>query len=447
MAPETRTTTLLVLARAFQLLGALASAGLHGYVTIYVHTRGLGLTSHMIVLELLICILLVYTTLAIFLQGTGKRSNMKAWLVSFVVLDVLFCGMVLTIVSILARAGLPMHCEGMTMRNFTDNDSPGFVTPGFSDEDTYSGNLDKYCGLERSYYSISNALVFTYILTIVLAVVRIMEQKRPDPRFNNDDEEINLKVLSQDFEVPSPITSEARPTSRDQHRSPPAPPSEGIITRTASLRSTFTATTTSTSSHGRHSSSVSAFPVNSIPRRPVGSTAGLPPSLPPRLSSIPSHGAGFHPIPLDEDSDSAEAALVSDGMRHHQYHPHQRQQSRDHATNYHQVPRMPILPEEDQLSPSPSDTNHPHHHHRHQHHHNPLVSNGDTKQPPSSSLEPVLLREDQIVTSDEDHALVSDGMRPSVPHLPPYEPGNQRMPGHGEGRDDLMLSGYAKGKS
>ncbi|KAK4190760.1 hypothetical protein QBC35DRAFT_54188 [Podospora australis] len=427
MAWQSRTITLLVLARAFQLIGALASAGLHGFVTIYIHTKQLGLTSHMIVLELLICILLVYTTLAILLQATGKRSSIKPWLVTFIVLDVLFCGMVLSIVSILARAGLPMHCAGMARSDLG--------IPVFGDGTLGSyGQLDKYCGLERSYYSIANALVFTYILTIVLAVIRIMEQNKPDPRFNNEDEEINLKVLSQDFEVPSPA-SETRPESSDRHP-PPAPPSEGIITRTASLRSTFTATTTSTSSHGRSHSSVTAapFPVNSIPRRPVGSSPAAPP-LPPRVSS--NAGIGFTPIPLDDDS--AEAALVSDGMRH------QRQQSHHHL---HQVPRMPMLPEEDTDSHSPHSPHSPHHHHHHHHHHDHLglVSDSGNDSKPRQSSEPMLLRQDQIVTSDADHALVSDGMRPSVPNLPPYEPGNQRMPGHGEGRDDLRISGYSKGE-
>lgn len=50
--------------------------------------------------------------------------------------------------------------------------------------------------------------------------------------------------------------------------------------------------------------------------------------------------------------------------------------------------------------------------------------------------------------SSADDALVSDGMRPSEPMLPPYQPGNRRMSGHGADEDNEMrLSGYVKGQT
>lgn len=56
---------------------------------------------------------------------------------------------------------------------------------------------------------------------------------------------------------------------------------------------------------------------------------------------------------------------------------------------------------------------------------------------------PMLSEEDQSA----DHALVSDGMRPSEPMLPPYHPGNRRMSGHGGEDNEMRLSGYVKGQT
>jgi hypothetical protein len=46
-----------------------------------------------------------------------------------------------------------------------------------------------------------------------------------------------------------------------------------------------------------------------------------------------------------------------------------------------------------------------------------------------------------------DSALVSDGMRPSEPTLPPYHPGNRRMSGHAGEDNEMRLSGYVKGQT
>ncbi|KAK1759244.1 hypothetical protein QBC47DRAFT_398057 [Echria macrotheca] len=81
----------LMFTRAFQLQGALTSAGLNGFLTAWVSVKRLGLTQSMCVLELLICILLLYTVLALILQNTGRRTQKKGWLVTFVSLDILFC--------------------------------------------------------------------------------------------------------------------------------------------------------------------------------------------------------------------------------------------------------------------------------------------------------------------------------------------------------------------
>lgn len=307
-----------------------------------------------------------------------------------------------------------------------DPSDPELSTNRFSEEiGPKRGGLDGFCNYERTYFYIANALVFTYIITIVIAMVRIVEQRMSkSSKFNTDDEEINLKDL--DAVAPSPLESASsitvNPLSQQnlaQH-SPPAPASEGIITRSNSLRSTFTTATSSTRSgpsgtRPTSTSSCGPYRSNTIPRRPVGSSHHSP--AVPFQGRISQPSSGFTPLPSDEDS--AEAALVSDGMRppglqsqpqpqpqpQPQQSYHYRQQSRDHAAQYHHFPRMPMLLEEDQMSISTERTD-----------------------------------------ADAQHALVSDGMRPSAPMLPPYEPGRNQMPGHGEGDGEGMrLSGYGKG--
>jgi hypothetical protein len=46
-----------------------------------------------------------------------------------------------------------------------------------------------------------------------------------------------------------------------------------------------------------------------------------------------------------------------------------------------------------------------------------------------------------------DSALVSDGMRPSEPMLPPYRPSSRRMSGHAGESNEMRLSEYVKGQT
>jgi hypothetical protein len=54
-----------------------------------------------------------------------------------------------------------------------------------------------------------------------------------------------------------------------------------------------------------------------------------------------------------------------------------------------------------------------------------------------------MLSEDEEQSADS--ALVSDGMRPTEPTLPPYHPGNRRMSGYAGEDNEMRLSGYVKG--
>jgi len=239
------------------------------------------------------------------------------------------------------------------------------------------------------------------MFTITMTVLRILEKKYTKNTKVTEvleslqrADEINMKVV----DTPSPLDSSP------SLNLPQPPSSEGILTRNTSLRSNFTTATSAAASH------TGPYGHDPMPRRHVGHPATaitrrpLPPLSP--TSSTPANPsaatAGFVVFFLVK-GDGDESALVADGMQHrphHQQQPHhQRHPSRDQGPHHHlsPFPRMPMLSEEAQTA---------------------------------------------------DAALVSDGMRPSEPMLPPYHPGNRRMSGHG-GEDDneMRLSGYVKGQT
>jgi len=162
-------STWLLFVRIWQLLAATVAAGMNGFLTARVWKEELGLTQAMAILELLICVVLVYTTIVMFVQHTGGRSKRKGWLIAVIIFDISFCAIDLAIVTLLARAGLPDHCRGLTGQAMStivfdlNDDSSRPSTPaivGFGDgSQEQFGRLDPFCGLERSFYVIALALV------------------------------------------------------------------------------------------------------------------------------------------------------------------------------------------------------------------------------------------------------------------------------------------------
>jgi hypothetical protein len=270
-------------------------------------------------------------------------------------------------------------------------------------------------------------------------VLRILEQKYTKNTKVNE----MLDSLERAEDISLKVIDSSSPVDESPRMSVAPPPSEGIITRNTSLRSNFTTATSVAGSHHTNPYTPNQAPrrgIPTIPRRP------LPPTSPTsnnsdslNHNSRQAANAGFVPVPLDEDEDAAEAALVSDGMQHrphrsHQnqppHHPHHSHGGPSHSHSHghshsHSYSRMtlPMLSEEDHHSPHSPHSPHPH-------------------------LHPRAHAHAQTTTSDADAALVSDGMRPSEPMLPPYHPGNRRMSGHGEEEDNEMrLSGYVKGQT
>ncbi|KAK7953745.1 hypothetical protein PG996_014637 [Apiospora saccharicola] len=172
----------LVFVRGLQILGALVSALCNGGLLVYIHVKKLGLSPAMSALEYMTCSILIYTAIVLLVQHTGKRSLQArtSFIVPFVVGDVLFTGLMIGIITVLARTGVPSNCAGLTRSDYKDdepNDPPhGYDTIRFGDGSAdHKGALDKYCALERAYYFISVAMVFSYMITVTLSILRICE--------------------------------------------------------------------------------------------------------------------------------------------------------------------------------------------------------------------------------------------------------------------------------
>jgi hypothetical protein len=78
---------------------------------------------------------------------------------------VVLVAVLLGIISVLGRGGLPMHCGGLTRKDaMTITPVPPFSTIGFSDRSPgQRGELDKLCEFEHPYFAIANILMFVLI--------------------------------------------------------------------------------------------------------------------------------------------------------------------------------------------------------------------------------------------------------------------------------------------
>ncbi|KAK3384305.1 hypothetical protein B0T24DRAFT_79646 [Lasiosphaeria ovina] len=383
-----------VLVRLFQLVELLVVVGLNGFLTVMNYTERYYWSPFIMVIEVLLILLAIYTTLALVFRHTGQRSKRPACFVCFIVTDSIACATILAIITLLARAGLPKDCDG-----FATFDGEGEMASVQRNVYYYNAalpklTLQKFCGLERSTYSVAISLVFTYIATIVLTVLRIFERNYTKNSKVSEVLDSLERTNLDEFKLSDDVSSHSSTPTLALPSRPLPPPSEGIVTRSNSLRSTVTAST----SHAGSSLDRACL----IPRRPVGQPPApqAKPSIPPMPVIVSAGGVqhqGFVTVTLeeedehdehddDDDDGSAEAALVADGMQHRE-----QQQQRD------QQFRLPMLPEEEQSAAS---------------------------------------------------ALVSDGMRPSEPSLPPYYPRNGGgMPGHSSESNEMRLSEYVKGET
>ncbi|KAI1086712.1 hypothetical protein F5B19DRAFT_120096 [Rostrohypoxylon terebratum] len=173
----------LLFARLLQVSGTIVTAVMNGFLLVYIHVNNLGLTSGMVCLELMVCVAFVYSAVVLLFQHSGapQRRSSTTIIATFVIGDLVLSGIMIAIVTVLARAGLPTDCYGLTRSNMEKGDAPNDPPKGFGTIRFGNGNmkgvLDRYCGLEQSFYFIAAALIFTYILTITFGTLRIFEQR------------------------------------------------------------------------------------------------------------------------------------------------------------------------------------------------------------------------------------------------------------------------------
>ncbi|KAI1341218.1 hypothetical protein F5Y15DRAFT_27818 [Xylariaceae sp. FL0016] len=164
--------------RFVQALAALVTASSNAFLLVYIHNNRLGLTDTMIALELMACATLIYPGLVLLIQHTGRRRQQKSTglIAIFVCTDILLNGLMIAIITVLAHSGVPSNCRGLTRDNVLTAEPSNDPSQRFEKQPRpVSGLLGSYCGIARGFYFISVALVFTYMLTITLGVLRMCE--------------------------------------------------------------------------------------------------------------------------------------------------------------------------------------------------------------------------------------------------------------------------------
>ncbi|KAK8855764.1 hypothetical protein PGQ11_011676 [Apiospora arundinis] len=247
-------------------------------------------------LEIMTCTILIYTAIVLLVQHTGKRRlrARTSLIVPFVVGDVIFTGLMLGIITILARTGVPSNCAGLTRSDYKDNDAKydppdDYDTIRFGDGSTRNkGVLDKYCALERAYYFISVAMVFSYMITVTLSILRICEGLYT----RNNVVEERLANANGLYRFKSNRSNKVRGMSTpSQSRSPTSPLHDGVT------------------SSPTFSSGGSSFP--RLERRQTLQQMAPLPQPQPQQQQQQQH----HPIPSPTTTTAAAAAVAIDPAR------------------------------------------------------------------------------------------------------------------------------------
>ncbi|KAK8065950.1 hypothetical protein PG997_012697 [Apiospora hydei] len=318
----------LFLVRGLQILGVLASALCNGFLLVYIHVNKLGLSPAMSALEIMTCSILIYTAIVLLVQHTGKRRlrARTSTIVPFVVGDVLFTGLMLGIITVLARTGVPSNCAGLTRSDYKDNDASydppdGYRTIRFGDGSAANkGVLDKYCALERAYYFISVAMVFSYMITVTLSILRICEGMYT--RNNVVDE--RLTTATELYRLKTNRSKVRGMSTASQTRSPPMSPLRQGVTSSPS----FPNGPSSQSQERRQTlQQQMSFPPQQHSLTTSATTVAVDPA---REGLLIDDGQG-----ADHDAE-AEAAMVTDG-----YRPQGGAHSHSHSDSQGSMPALP----------------------------------------------------------------------------------------------------------
>ncbi|PSR76833.1 hypothetical protein BD289DRAFT_168201 [Coniella lustricola] len=387
-----RLSACLVLLRLFQLLAALVPGAMNGWLTEHLYANKLGPSVLVLVVEILVVFVFVYSTLALVILHTHQRSRRTVFLICTICLDVVFCFVDITILSLLSFSGLPSNCSGLTTSIWSKGDkadlpSRGYSTIRFSNEqDGHRGELDKYCSMERGFYFCTVLTILAFVISMILSVMRFFENnytRNSEIQYLLDEREeiLKLELKAQEHELrayPNAIL-----------------PSSGAIMPT----SHFTAD---------EEAAIEASILASLGRTPA--TAPYSSAAPPPPPSLQAPSNSRYPsanLPSIPEASARGGSFSSSSS------------SIQTAEAVSPSSTMSIL--------------------------NPV--------PSASSSLPLDTDEDDDVLSEMDAnmAMVSDGSRyggQTLTQLPPYSPGTHRtMDGHGDESNELRLSEYVKGET
>ncbi|KAI1480925.1 hypothetical protein F4774DRAFT_64782 [Daldinia eschscholtzii] len=318
----------LLLARLLQVSCTLVAAVMNGFLLVYIHINRLGFATSMFCLEMMICIALIYSGVVLLMHHSGNRRSRPSTTSAtiFIAGDALPTGIMIAIIAILSRTGLPTDCHGLTRNDIEkddapDNPPPGYDTIRFGDGNDIKGLLDRYCSLEQSFYSIAIALVFTYMLTITLGALWIFERRwnygQKDHPYLSTDNVYQLDHLG----------PEIQSTGAERDPDDTTPSSEGVFTPTTRTNPTIQTHNVGSSSeiHGdgvfNEQRRTEHFPVSPVsiasrisqvsPISPVMHQHGL---FHIASQDVPGMSAGSSMV--DHSSNLAAEAMVTDGYRY-----------------------------------------------------------------------------------------------------------------------------------
>ncbi|OTA95601.1 hypothetical protein M434DRAFT_393655 [Hypoxylon sp. CO27-5] len=103
---------------------------MNGFLLVYINANGLGLASSMICLEMMICIAFIYSAVVLLFQHAGgpRRRSSTPLIAAFVAGDVVFNGMMIAVITVLARTGLPADCHGLTRSDSNEPTTPTSIS-------------------------------------------------------------------------------------------------------------------------------------------------------------------------------------------------------------------------------------------------------------------------------------------------------------------------------
>ncbi|KAI0019155.1 hypothetical protein F4780DRAFT_459958 [Xylariomycetidae sp. FL0641] len=304
----------LVLIRLFQTLACLVSAILNGFVLAYIYLHHLGLAQNMLALELMICVALIYSSLVLLVYHTGKQRLQPGTPVisSVIIGDVILTGLMIAIVTVLARAGVPSTCEGLVRDNrdldtrLDDAQARWTAVRNTSDWLKEKRTMGRYCALERAYYFLTIAMIFSYMITVTLGALRIFERYYT----KNSNVDDLLRTAGDVLELDNIRSKQNRPgrpadTEDQEHDAV----SRGIMTP-ASIDIAATSSQAAVSPISTHHEPSNEHQTSSLP-----TVSPITPMTP----NTPVGGPFTSNDMIENTDDTAAEATIADGYQHHRH--------------------------------------------------------------------------------------------------------------------------------